>query len=141
MTVHEPPNDPVPPQRDDRPLTALFGDLANETAALIRKEAELAKAEMSEKAGMAVRAMVSLAVGGAVALIGVVFVLWAVVYALAIWLPPWAAALIVGVVMAVIGLVMLQSGKSKLSADNLQPKRTIETLKDDGRWAKAQVQR
>ncbi len=144
MTVNEPPIDPVEPVphgRDDRPLTALFGDLASETAALIRKEAELAKAEMSEKANQAMRGAISLAVGGAVALIGLVFVLWAIVYALAIWLPPWAAALIVGVAMAIIGLVMLQSGRSKLSAQNLQPKRTIETLKDDGRWAKAQVQR
>lgn len=146
MTVNEPPLEPIPEEpapdrREDRPLTALFGDLASETAALIRKEAELAKAEMSEKASQAMRGAISLAAGGAIALIGLVFLLWAAVYALALWLPTWAAALIVGLVVAIVGLVMLQSGRSKLSAENLQPKRTIETLKDDSRWAKAQIQR
>lgn len=141
MTFTDPPIDPDIPDSDDRPITALFGDLASETAALIRKEVELAKAEMSEKVGQAAKGAVSLAVGGAVALIGLGFLLWAIAYGLGEWLPMWAAAGIVGLVVTAIGAVMLLSGKAKLSAQNLQPTRTIETLKDDGRWAKAQIQR
>lgn len=141
MTYTDPPIDPDIPDRDERPITALFGDLASETAALIRKEAELAKAEMTEKAGQAAKGAVSLAIGGAVALIGLGFLLWAAAYGLGEWLPMWAAAGIVGLVVTIVGAVMLLSGKAKLSAQNLQPTRTIETLKDDGRWAKAQIQR
>lgn len=130
------------PQRGpqvDRPLTALLADLANETTALVRKEVELAKAEVQEKVTEAGRGLVSLALGGGVAFLGLMFLLWAVVYGLSTVMPQWAAALIVGVVMAVIGLILIQSGRKTLSATSLQPKRTIETVKDDARWAKAQI--
>lgn len=126
-------------ERDSRPLTTLFGELAGETSSLIRKEMELAKAEMSEKVSQVTTGATSIAVGGAVAYAGLLFLLLAATYGLAEFLSPWLSALIVGAVVAVIGLVMLSSGRSKLKAANLEPTRTIETIKDDGRWARAQV--
>jgi len=123
----------------DRPLTSLFSDLAAETTALLRKELELAKAEMSEKASQVTKGATSLAMGGAVAYAGLIFLLLSATLALANWVAPWLAALIVGGVVAIIGLIMLASGRSKLKASNLQPTRTIETIREDGRWAKAQV--
>lgn len=127
--------------RDDRPLTSLFSELATETSALIRKEIELGKAEMSEKAAQAGKGAASLAIGGAVAYAGLIFLLLAATLALSNAVAPWLAALIVGAVVVIIGLVMLASGRNKLKASNLAPNRTIETIKDDGRWAKAQVGR
>ena len=125
--------------RDTRPLTTLLGELAGETSALIRKEMELAKAEMSEKVSQMATGATSIAVGGAVAYAGLLFLLLAATYGLAEFLAPWLSALIVGALVAVIGLVMLSSGRSKLKAANLEPSRTIETIKDDGRWARAQM--
>lgn len=124
---------------DDRPITALLSDLATESASLVRKEVELAKAELAEKAGQAGRGVFSIAVGLAIILLGLIFIIQAAVYALDLILPAWAAALIVGVAIAVIGLLLLRSGFSALSPSNLQPRRTVETIKDDARWVKAQA--
>jgi hypothetical protein len=54
---------------------------------------------------------------------------------------PWLAALIVGGAVTLIGIILVSMGKSKLSAKNLQPNRTIATLQDDKRWAKEQLGR
>ncbi len=138
MTAYEPGPGGAPP-REEKPLTSLLADLANETTSLVRKEVELAKAELSEKATEAGKGVASLAIGGAVAFCGLLVLLAALVLVLDTFLPSWAAALVVGVVVLGIGFVMIQSGRKKLSATSLQPTRTIETVKDDARWAKTQI--
>jgi len=125
----------------DRPLTGLLTELAQETTTLVRKEVELAKAEMSEKVNQATAGAVSLAAGGMVAFAGVIFLLLAATFGLAKFMEPWLAALIVGGVVTILGVILVSMGKSKLSARNLQPNRTISTLQDDKRWAKAQMSR
>jgi xanthine/uracil permease len=119
----------------------LLSELAQETTTLVRKEVELAKAEMSEKVSQATTGAVSLAAGGMVAFAGLIFLLLAVTYYLATLMEPWLAALIVGGVVTVIGIILVSMGKSKLSARNLQPDRTIASLQDDKRWAKEQLSR
>jgi len=133
--------DEPPRSGADRPLTGLLTELAQETTTLVRKEVELAKAEVSEKVSQATTGAVSLAAGGMVAFAGVLFLLLAVTYFLATMMEPWLAALIVGGVVTVIGIILVSMGKSKLSARNLQPNRTIATLQDDKNWAKAQMGR
>jgi hypothetical protein len=125
----------------DRPLTGLLTELAQETTTLVRKEVELAKAEVSEKVTQATSGAISLAAGGMVAFAGVLFLLLALTFYLATMMEPWLAALIVGGVITVIGIILVSMGKSKLSARNLQPNRTIATLQDDKRWAKEQLGR
>lgn len=125
----------------ERPLTALLSDLATETTTLVRKEVELARAEVSEKVGQATAGAVSLAAGGMVALLGLIFLLLAAVYGLSRVMPDWAAALVVGGVVTVIGVVMLLAGKRKLSATSLQPERTLESLREDKDWAQSQLRR
>jgi len=125
----------------ERSLTSLIADLATETTTLVRKEVELARAEVSEKVSQAAAGAISLAAGGFVALLGLIYILLAAVYALSRVVPDWAAALIVGGVVTLIGVFMLMAGKKKIAATNLQPERTIETLKDDKRWAQSQLQR
>jgi hypothetical protein len=53
---------------------------------------------------------------------------------------PWLAALIVGVVVLAIGVVLMLVGKSRFKSDNLVPRRTLRSIKDDAQWAKEQVQ-
>ena len=125
----------------DRPLTGLLTELAQETTTLVRKEVELAKAEVSEKVSQATTGAVSLAAGGMVAFAGLIFLLLALTYYLATMMEPWLAALIVGGAVTLIGIVLVVMGKSKLSARNLQPTRTIATLQDDKQWAKEQLGR
>lgn len=49
--------------KEDRSLATLFSDLTQETTALLRKEVELAKVEISEKVSQAQSGAVSLATG------------------------------------------------------------------------------
>ncbi|EWY38856.1 hypothetical protein N825_10200 [Skermanella stibiiresistens SB22] len=125
----------------DRPLTGLLTELAQETTTLVRKEVELAKVEMSEKVNQATTGAISLAAGGMVAFAGLIFLLLALTYYLATLMEPWLAALIVGGVVTLIGIVLVSMGKSKLTARNLQPNRTLSSLQDDKDWAKAQMGR
>ena len=56
--------------------------------------------------------------------LGAIYLIQAAIYALALIMPGWLAALIVGGLIAIIGLVMLKSGQKKLQADKLTPHRT-----------------
>ncbi|GAA4191768.1 phage holin family protein [Microbispora amethystogenes] len=48
------------------------------------------------------------------------------------------AALIVAAVWAVIGAVLFARGKERMREVNPTPEQTIETLKEDVQWARAQ---
>jgi hypothetical protein len=52
---------------------------------------------------------------------------------------PWLAVLIVGVVVAIVGLLLVQKGLSALKNFSLVPEKTIETLKEDKEWAQQQM--
>jgi predicted phage tail protein len=72
-----------------------------------------------------------MAAGGAVLFGGILVLLAAVVLVLALWLPAWLAALIVGGIFTVIGYVMVQGGKKTFEAENIKPNRTQEALRQD----------
>jgi hypothetical protein len=123
-----------------RTLIGLFSDLWRETSALFRAEAELAKAELSEKVTQIQTAIISLAVGGAILLAAILFLLDAVVNGLAQVLPPeqapWLAPLIVGAVVGIIGFVVLAKGRRDLEARSLTPTRTMHSLRRDAELTK-----
>jgi hypothetical protein len=127
------------PERRERSVATLLSDLARDFSLLIRQEVALAKAEASEKVGQLGMGVGMMAAGGFVAFAGLIVLMFAGVYALALVMEPWQAALIVGGVVTLLGLVLVFVGKSKLSADKLTPQRTIQSIKDDARWAKEQV--
>lgn len=128
--------------RQDQSLTSLVGNLMDETTTLIRKEISLVKAEMGEKASQAGAGVAYLAVGGAIAFAGFLVLLDALVLALVelFNMSPTIAALIVGVIVAIIGFVVLQKGRSNLKATNLAPERTMNSLNKDAQMAQDQVQ-
>jgi len=126
--------------RDDRPLGELLADLARETATLARQEVQLAKTEMAHKASQIGRDVGFLAVGGAVAYAGFLAILAAVIIVLAAnGLPWWLAALLVGLVVAGVGYVLVQKSLTALKQQDLAPRETIESLKEDTAWAKEQI--
>ncbi|HYG87697.1 MAG TPA: phage holin family protein [Azospirillum sp.] len=127
--------------RANRSIAGLFADLARDMTGLVRTELEMAKTELSEKAGQAAGGAVFIAIGGFVAFAGLLVLLACVVLALTQVVAPWLAALIVGLVVAAIGVVLMLTGRSRLRPQNLQPNRTIETLRDDKRWAQGHLSR
>jgi hypothetical protein len=130
----------VDARKDDRSLGQLFGDLSRQMSTLVRQEIDLARTEVTTKAGAASRNVALIGVGGALAYAGVLVLLAAVVLGLVqLGLDPWLAAVLVGVVVAAIGGALVWRGRDGLGTTELAPRRTIETLKDDADWAKEQI--
>ncbi len=125
--------------RDDRSLGELFAELAQETTTLVRHEVNLAKVEMSEKASRAGKHVGFLAAGGAVAYAGLLAILAAVIILLNDVMPLWLSALLVGLVVAVVGYLLVRRGLNALKQEDFTPRQTMETLKEDQRWAKDQT--
>lgn len=128
-------------EKERRSLPELFSDLMRESSTLVRNEIDLAKAEMGEKLSQVSTALTSLVIGAIVALAGALVVLDGVVYTLAEFtgLELWGAALLVGIIVLIIGLVMLKKGRSNLDARNLVPRRTTESLRRDKEFVKEQA--
>jgi uncharacterized membrane protein YqjE len=124
----------------DRSLGELFADLSRETSALVRQEVELAKTEMSEKASKVGKNVVFLVAGGAILHLASVFILLAIVIGLTNVMEPWLAALIVGVVVAIVGGLLVVTGINALKRTDLLPQKTIESLKENKEWVQQQVQ-
>jgi len=125
-----------PGVKPERSLSTLLSDLAGETAELFRHELALLKAEMQEKMSRAGVGAAALAAAALIAFSGWLFLLLAAVYALAIVVPPWAAALIVGVLVLAIAGVLALIGKNRMRADALTPERTLRSLREDRAWIK-----
>jgi uncharacterized membrane protein YqjE len=114
----------------------LLSQLANNSAALVRDEIALAKQEMSEKVSSFRSGVVTLAIGGVVALLGVMALIAAAIIGLAHYMDAGLAALIVGGVLALIGGVIAMTGVGRLKRTSLKPEQTIETLEEDKEWLK-----
>lgn len=128
-------------RKDDRSLGELFAELARETSTLVRQEVNLARTEMTQKATRIGKDVGTLAAGGAIAYAGLLALIAAAILGLiGLGLPSWAAALIVGLVVVGIGFILIQRGREALKQEDLTPRQTIETLKEDAAWAKEQVQ-
>jgi hypothetical protein len=125
--------------KDDRSLGELFSELAQDTSTLVRKEVQLAKTEMSQKASRVGKDVGFLAAGGAVAYAGLLAVLAGVIVLLGQVIPMWLSALLVGLVVAGVGYFLVRRGLDALKREDLAPRQTIETLKEDQQWAKDQM--
>ncbi len=136
-----------PNQTDRRSVADLVRELRDETTGLLREEVALAKTEMQEKVSRVGRNTTTLIIGGAVAHLGLIFLLLAATGGLealfvANGLPVqgvWLSPLIVGLVVGGIGLAMLVVAKNKLKRTSVVPEKTVQTLKDDKRWAQEKI--
>ena len=117
---------------DDRSLGELFSELTRQMTTLVRQEVELARTETTAKVSRIVQNAALLAVGGAVIYAGVLALVAAAIFLVAtLGVPGWVSALIVGALLVIVGFLLVQRGLSALRADDLAPRRTIETLKED----------
>lgn len=120
-------------------FSSLISGLLVDLQDLVRGEISLAKTELREDATSAGRGIGMIAAGAIVGLTAFFFLMLGVTYLLNKSLEMWQAAGIVGAVLALIALLVIMNGKSKLSASNLKPEQTIESLKEDQVWAKQQM--
>jgi hypothetical protein len=114
----------------------LLGELANNSAALVRDEIELAKQEMREKVSVLRSGAVTIAVGGLLAFVALLTLTAAAVAGLAHVMDTALAALLVGVVLAAVGGSIAFIGIGRLKRTSLKPQQTMETLEEDKEWLK-----
>ena len=120
-----------------RGLLRLIADVPTLIVDLFRQELESFKAELTKKAkGVAVGAGL-LAGAGAVALLALIMLMIAGVFALALVVPTWMAALIVAgflllvaLVLVLVGLRHLKKGDLSKTAKSVQ--RDLNTIKGTG---------
>ncbi|WP_182902770.1 phage holin family protein [Microbispora sp. H10830] len=127
---------PSPPAEPS--LGKLVGEIGEDLSMLFRQEVELAKAEIRQEAAKAGKAAGMLGGAGFAGYMVALLVTLAVVFGLGNVMDLAWAALIVAAVWAVIGGVLFARGKERMREVNPTPEQTIETLKEDVRWARAQ---
>lgn len=124
---------------EERSLGDLVTELARETNTLVAKEVQLAKVELSQKVSHVGKSAGVIGVGAVLAHVGLTLVAAAIAVALSALLPLWLSALLVGGALLAVGWVMAKGGLAALKHVDPVPRQTVETLKEDARWAKEQV--
>ena len=129
--------------RETKSVPDLLAGLLRETSELVRTEIQLLRSELSDKVSQVQIAGGSLAAGAICLLVALLTLTAALVSAVAKIDEPdigagWAA-LIVGVVIAVVGVLLLAKGKKDLDPASLAPSRAAHQLGQDGKLVKEQV--
>jgi len=127
------------PSLDERSLGELFGRLTSDLGELMRSEIELARAEIREEAGKAGKAGGMLGAGGLIAYLGLALVATAAAWGLAEVIDAGWAFLVVGLAVGALGAALVLMGRDRLRDVRPVPEQTVETLKEDAQWARAQV--
>jgi uncharacterized membrane protein YqjE len=114
----------------------LLSQLANNSAALVRDEIDLAKQEMSEKIARLRSAITLIAIGAVIGLLAVLPLLAAAIIGLGYVVGMAVSALIFGAVLAIVAAFIALKGIGQLRRTSLKPEQTIETLEEDKEWLK-----
>lgn len=126
---------PPPAATGDQSIGDLIGEIGQDLSKLVRDEIELAKAEIKQESAKAGKAVGMLGGAGYAGHVVLLLGSLTLVFALANVMDLAWAALIVTALWAVVGAVLYSMGRKRLRAVNLKPEQTVETLKEDARWA------
>ena len=119
-------------ETNNKAVGELVQDLSQQTAALVRKELQLAQIELTEKGKRAGIGAGLFGTAGVIALYAVGVFIAAAVMGLATVIEPWLAAVIVGVVMlAAAGIASLMGKKQVEQAVPPAPEQAIQSTKRD----------
>jgi hypothetical protein len=120
-------------------IAGEVGGIAADLREIARKELQLAKAEMGESAGYAIKGIAAGAVAALMALYMIGFLCWAGFWALNNVMPSWAAALVVAGVLALIVLAAALVARSMLKKVSIVPRRLKGAIQEDTQWAKTRI--
>lgn len=125
-------------ERDEN-VGSLLSELIRSVQTLIRQELRLAQAEGSEKVNQVMAGGVSIVAGLLVAFCALLVLLQALVVALADYMDPAWASLVVGIGVAIIAFALVKYGQSNLKSANLVPERTMKSMRADADLAMDKV--
>jgi len=124
----------------DESMGRLVSELTSDLTSLFRQEIELAKAELAVKAKEAGKGAGMLGGASVTGLVTLGSLTAFLIALLALWLPVWAAALIVTLVWAIVTGILALVGRSRLKeATPPVPRQAIDSTKEDVQWAKTQL--
>lgn len=121
-------------------LGDLVMELTDDMTSLVRKEIDLAKAELQENVRKGAQGSGMAAAGGVIAYAGLLFILAAIAIGLGNWWGSyWLSTAVVGVVTGLFGLALLNGGIHKLKNLSLVPRKAIHSLERDAKLAKEKL--
>ncbi len=127
------------PQGHGDGLGTILGRIVNDLQELVRGEIRLARAELDQKLQSIIIAAIFLLGGALLAFAGLVVFLQGIAAALALLLSTWAASLIVGIVIVLVGGAFAWLGLGRLSLKTLAPDRMSASLRKDAQIVKEHV--
>ena len=77
--------------------------------------------------------------GGAVAYAALLAICAAVILLLAMAMPAWLSALVVGLIVGCVAWLLISKAITALRQTELKPRETIESVKEDAQWIKDQI--
>lgn len=122
-------------------VTSLVEGIVNDAQRLIRQELALARAELQEEWTKTKTAAAALGAGIVVLTLGGIFLCLMLVYLLQ-WLtemPLWVCFGIVGGLFALLGAILIFTGRNQASEVTFVPRQTVETMKENVQWIKNQT--
>ncbi len=132
----------APDTMDEKSIAELIKQITAQSAALARKELELAEAELTTKGKRAGLGAGMLGSAGVLGLFGAGCLTAAAILALKLVVAAWVAALIVaGVYLALAGIAALAGGASLKRATPLAPAQAAASVRDDVEVIKAHAER
>lgn len=122
----------------DKSLGQLVADMSSQLSELVRNEVALAKVEIKEEVGRAGKAGGMLGAGALTAYLTVLFASFALAWLLDEFMPAALAFFLVAVLHGVAAAVFFTRGREEMKQVDPVPRQTVETLKEDVEWARAQ---
>jgi hypothetical protein len=135
-------------QEDTHTIPELLKELRVESSTLIRQEIALAQTELKEKGARFGKNAAYLAGGGLVALIGAIFILFAVMRLLTLGLmaaglqpetAAWLSPALLGLLVAGLGAAFIIKAKNALAKESFVPEKTLQSLKEDTSWTRTKL--
>jgi Putative Actinobacterial Holin-X, holin superfamily III len=125
---------------NNRSIPELFSDAVGQLAKLVGNEFELARAELSDKAGQMGRAAAMIGAGAIVLMPALVMLLFAVATALVRggFSEP-TSYLLTGGGAALVSIALIATGFSRISGEALKPSVTLDQMQRDKVAAKEMV--
>lgn len=135
----------VPEYRNDsetfegRPLSVIVSAIVADIQNILRDEIRLASSEFKDKARQSKKAAVFLGGAAGMGLFSAACFIATCIAALALVLPVWLSALIMGVLLAAGAGGAFILGRMALDEVDAIPQQTVESMKDNADWIRNRI--
>jgi hypothetical protein len=127
------------PSSVEKPIGELIADMTSQVTALLRKELEMATIELRDELKQAAKAGGMLSGAALSGYLAMLFGSFALAWFLDRKLPRWFAFGLVAALHGTAAATLLKRGHEEIKQVDPVPTQTIETLKENVEWAKAQT--